>query len=154
MRCTAVLLCVNGAAAAWAHIGDSRLYHFRANLVVSQTLDHSLVQANVNAGNLEAAQIRFHEDRGRILRSLGTAGEIKPAVLPTPARIEAGDAFLLASDGFWEFVLESEMESCLADSSSAQDWLNRMLDILSQRAANTDDHDNYSAIAIRLESAA
>lgn len=153
MHSTAVVLRVKGSEALWAHIGDSRLYHFRAAKVAAQTLDHSLVQANVNAGNLEAVEIRFHPDRSRLLRSLGTAGEVKATVLSTPVNLEASDALLLCSDGFWELVLESEMEASLAETPTAEAWLGRMHEILKLRAQNVDETDNYSAIAIRVESA-
>jgi PPM family protein phosphatase len=154
MHTTALLLCSIGEEAAWAHIGDSRLYHFRGGALQTQTLDHSLVQANVNAGNLLASQIRFHEDRNRLLRSLGSVGEIKASVLTPPLRLEPGDAFLLASDGFWELVLESEMQLSLAQSASAADWLTQMHGIHQLRADNVEDRDNYSAIAIQVELAA
>lgn len=151
MHSTAVVLCSDGAEATWGHIGDSRLYHFRQSKVHSQTLDHSLVQANINAGNLPASALRFHEDRGRLLRSLGSGGEIRPTIQGVPVPLKEGDAFLLASDGFWEMLLESEMESKLSGSTSAQEWLDRMHDVLQLRAANVEDSDNYSAIAIRVK---
>lgn len=151
MHTTAVLLCSIGRQIAWAHIGDSRLYHFRHGQLQTQTLDHSLVQANVNAGNLLPSAIRFHEDRNRLLRSLGSPSEIKATALNPPLTLDSGDAFLLASDGFWELVLESEMEASLSESSSALDWLTQMHRIHQLRADNVEDQDNYSAIAIQLE---
>jgi PPM family protein phosphatase len=151
MYSTAVVFCANGRQAIWGHIGDSRLYHFRHAQVQSQTLDHSLVQANINAGNLPPSALRFHEDRSRLLRSLGSGGEIKVTIPSAHLELEAGDAFLLASDGFWELVLESEMESTLSSSATAQEWLDQMHSVLQLRAANVEDCDNYSAIAIRVE---
>ena len=38
-----------------------------------------------------------------------------------------GDAFLLCSDGFWEYVLENEMEIDLSKSNSAEEWVKFML---------------------------
>lgn len=151
MHTTALLLCAIGQQVAWAHIGDSRLYHFRRGQLQTQTLDHSLVQANVNAGNLLPGAIRFHEDRNRLLRSLGSVGDTKTTVLDPPLTLEAGDSFLLASDGFWELVLESEMAISLGQSDSALDWLTQMHKIHQLRAENVEDIDNYSAIAIRVE---
>jgi serine/threonine protein phosphatase PrpC len=60
--------------------------------------------------------------------------------------LEAGDAFLLASDGFWEWVEESEMELDLAGARCPGNWLDRMEDRL--RARVPADNDNYSAIAV------
>ena len=58
-------------------------------------------------------------------------------------------AILLCSDGFWELILEKEMRSTLKKSSSAQEWLERMSEIVEDQGKDK-DMDNYSAIAIWL----
>ena len=65
--------------------------------------------------------------------------------------MDPGDAFLLASDGFWEWVTEAEMETGHTLSGSAQAWLSHMETRLKEKA--TAGHDNYSAIAVRVERA-
>ncbi len=59
---------------------------------------------------------------------------------------QAGDAFLLCSDGFWEPVLEADMEACLAANPDPGEWLGEMGALLRRRMAP--DHDNYSALGI------
>jgi serine/threonine protein phosphatase PrpC len=145
MRSTAVLLVSDLSRALWAHVGDSRLYYLNGGRIRFQTLDHSVPQAMVSAGEIGASEIRFHEDRNRLLRSLGNRN-LRPAVHSEMEAMEPGDAFLLASDGFWEYVYETEMEVDFAKSSNPGDWLRRMEERLIQRA--TGEHDNYSAIAI------
>jgi len=146
MRTTAVVLLSDGKQARWAHIGDSRLYHLRGGRICFQTEDHSVPQAMSNAGEITPDQIRFHEDRNRLLRTLGSRESFRPAVNPAPVVLEAGDAFLLASDGFWEYVHETEMEVEFAKSADPAEWLARMERRLRQRA--TSGHDNYTAIAV------
>src|SRR5207247_2143972 len=73
-------------------------------------------------GQISVDDIRHHVDRSRLLRSLGEGGELKPAVT-APALIADGDAFLLCTDGFWEYVLEPEMESDLAAAATPSEWL-------------------------------
>jgi serine/threonine protein phosphatase PrpC len=141
MRSTAVALVASATEAVWAHIGDTRLYFFRGGRVAEQTRDHSVPQALADGGEITAEQIRFHEDRGRLLRSLG-AGSFRPAVGGV-GRIAAGDAFLLCTDGFWEFVREESMERELAAARSAQEWVERM-----RVAVSGEDRDNCSAIGI------
>ena len=97
-------------------------------------------------GRFGPEEIRFHEDRGRLLRSLGVGPETRASFGAMPDPPQPGDVFLLASDGFWEWVSEDEMEQDLAAASGPQAWLERMESRIRER--NTGDHDNYSAIAV------
>ncbi len=144
MRTTLVLLLATGSQAAWAHAGDSRLYHFRGSRVAAQTRDHSFAQALVDSGKIEPAAIRFHDDRSRLLRTVGAA-DAKPEISNWVA-LEEGDAFLLASDGFWELVTEREMEIEYAKSETPRQWLERMRGRV--QMAPVTDRDNFSAIAV------
>ena len=56
----------------------------------------------------------------------------------------AGDAFILCTDGFWEYVYEEEMEEALATSHSPEEALAKMEQRLLSRV--TKYNDNYSAI--------
>jgi len=148
MRTTAVLLLCHENQAATAHIGDSRCYYFSGGRVSFQTTDHSVSQLAVECGEITAAQIRFHEDRNRLLRALGN--ELLPgkrgAAVTFLRPLRADDAFLLCSDGFWEYVNESEMEIDLDKSKSPQEWLSLMLARIGTRVSGT--NDNLSAIGV------
>lgn len=151
MRTTLVALVCSEKRANWAHIGDSRLYHFRRGKIAAQTKDHSVCQALVNAGELTMEQIRFHEDRNRLYRVLGTDGSVKPAVLNKEVQLQRGDAFLLCTDGFWEYVMEEEMENTLTAAHSPDHWLNSMLVLLEKRVQG--HHDNFTALAVFVKEA-
>lgn len=144
MKTTLVFLAVEEDCARWMHVGDSRLYHFREGRLQCQTMDHSVSQLAVLMGDIEPREIRFHEDRSRILRALGAANT--RVDISTAVPLEKGDAFLLCTDGFWEFVFEEEMEQTLAGADSPEDWLEAMLDLLRSRIP--EDTDNYSAAAV------
>ena len=58
--------------ARWVHVGDSRIYHFHNGILSGRTLDHSVSQMAVAMGMIDESQIRFHEDRSRLLRALGS----------------------------------------------------------------------------------
>lgn len=148
MKSTAVVLTVTGERIAWAHVGDSRLYHFYKNKLVFQTRDHSASQIAVMLGDITPDQVRFHEDRSRVLRALGQEGSLKVDTQEEPL-MPGSHAFLLCTDGFWEYVLESEMETDLQQSSGPEDWLERMRSRLKQRIPN--DNDNNTAAAVWLE---
>ena len=70
MKTTAVVLTVEDNKAVWAHVGDSRLYHFYNGKLVFQTKDHSVAQMGVLLGDITPDEIRFHPDRSRVLRAL------------------------------------------------------------------------------------
>jgi serine/threonine protein phosphatase PrpC len=95
-----VLTCVQDRA-CWAHVGDLRLYHFRAGTLLSRTLDHSVPQALVAAGTIPATALRGHEDRNRLLRCLGSEGPVRPT-LTEPVTLQPGDALLLCNNGLRE----------------------------------------------------
>jgi PPM family protein phosphatase len=148
MRTTAVVLTSDFCSACWGHIGDSRLYLFRNGCVALQTHDHSVPQSLADMGKIAAEEIRFHPDRNRMLRALGDGAEPRPSIECSAKPLSAGDAFLICSDGFWEYVTEIEMAADYACSRKPREWLERMEKRLWKRAPQ--DHDNYSAIGIFL----
>ena len=149
MKTTVVVLAADEICAAWAHAGDTRLYHFIDGRLHFQTRDHSASQIAVMLGDITPDQIRFHEDRSRVLRALGQDGDLK--VESALAALESGKlhAFLLCTDGFWEYVLENEMEKDLAAAASPEDWLNAMRARLTARVG--EGNDNNSAAVLWLE---
>jgi len=148
MRTTMVVLIASTEAAMWSHAGDSRLYWFRNGKVREQTRDDSVPQRLVDAGEISADQIRFHEDRSRLLNSVGAREEVIRSNREMPGPPEPGDAFLLASDGFWEAVTEPEMENDFKVTASSEEWIRTMGQRVKERASS--DPDNYSAIAVRV----
>ncbi len=149
MRSTVVVLLLDDAKALWAHVGDSRLYHFSKGRVVGQTRDHSVPQAMVDAGDIGYDEIRHHEDRNRLTRSLGNDGKVRTTILEQPVAIVEGDAFLMCTDGFWEFVTETDMEATVAKSHTPENWIAEMESILLRKAPAS--HDNYTATVIFVE---
>lgn len=149
MRTTVVILISDGARARWAHLGDSRLYWFRSGRIRAQTEDHSVPQALVKAGELAPEAVRFHEDRNRLLRTLGEEKPPRPTIVQMPLALAAGDAFLLCSDGFWESVTEGEMEIALAKAADPTHWLSMMERRLIAREQS--GQDNYTAIGIWVQ---
>ena len=144
MKSTVVALEIDGGRAAWAHVGDSRLYHFTDGKLVFQTKDHSASQIAVYMGEITVDQIRFHEDRNRVLRALGQ--DEVPVVEAKEVELPPGKhAFLLCSDGFWEYVLENEMAADLTAAADPLDWLARMRSRLIARVPA--DNDNNTAAA-------
>ncbi len=148
MKSTVVVLTISGSVASWAHVGDTRLYHFFNGSLDFQTRDHSASQVAVLLGNITRDQIRFHEDRSRILRALGQDSDTVNAEEGGLTMGTGHHAFLLCTDGFWEYVLEREMEEDLRQSRSPEEWLTRMRTRLGGKIPA--DNDNNSAAGVWL----
>ena len=147
----ALLVDEQAACAVWAHLGDTRIYLFRAGRLLTVTKDHSLTQQLIDAGYASAAQLRTHPQRNILLAAVGAEGEIPVAASEHVVALMPGDALLACSDGLWEWVLESEMEQALLGASDSEDWLAAMCaraDAAVETAGRS--RDNYSAYAIRV----
>jgi serine/threonine protein phosphatase PrpC len=132
------------------HIGDSRLYHFSHGRLKGRTLDHSVPQMLVATGEIREKDIRHHEDRNRLIRVMGIEWASPRYELGTAVKVSAGDAFLLCSDGFWEWIEEKEMQKLLKKSSTPVAWLEAMQEVTECHSAGT-NRDNYSAIAVFIK---
>ena len=98
MGTTATTLLLLPAGALVAHVGDSRAYRLRGNRIEQLTFDHSLVWEMQASGQMPEGQVPAFIPKNIITRSLGP----NPAVqvdLEGPYPVEAGDTFLLCSDG-------------------------------------------------------
>lgn len=147
MKTTAVALVIDGERWRYAFIGDSRLYHFRKCKPVFRTLDHSVPQMLVLAGDIKEKQIRCHPDRNRLLRVMGVEWDSPRYECGGWQELRSGDAFLLCSDGFWEPIVEKEMSKLLKHSLNAEEWLGAMAETVLRNGEST-DMDNNSAIAV------
>ena len=134
----------------WAHIGDTRVYLFDDGSIEDQTLDHSVPQALVYADEITFDEIRHHPDRNRLLRAIGKEWSKDEFTLSDIHDIKSGEAILICSDGFWEYVLESEMEETLRSSPTVEEWLKQMERIIVNRGHDY-DMDNYSAVAVMIK---
>jgi serine/threonine protein phosphatase PrpC len=147
----ALLVDQQSARAAWAHLGDSRIYLFRGGRLHAVTHDHSLAQQLVDAGYARPDQLRTHPQRNILLAAIGAEGDAKVAASEGEIALQAGDALLVCSDGLWEWVHEHDMEQTLAAAALSEDWLAAMCaaaDAAVRAAGKL--RDNYSAYAIRV----
>ncbi len=102
-RTTCVVCVVQDGLAWWAHVGDSRLYHFSQGQLSQRTIDHSAVQQLVDSGLLAEDQMSTHPDRNKLLNGLG--GYILPNIeLSQAVQLAQGDVLLLCSDGLSDLV--------------------------------------------------
>ncbi|MCR5586391.1 MAG: protein phosphatase 2C domain-containing protein [Lachnospiraceae bacterium] len=147
MMTTLVLLRINRDSLAWGHVGDSRLYCFKDKKIVKRTLDHSVPQVLVKTGEIDESEIRHHPDRNRLLRTIGSEWSSSQFQLEEPESYRKNCQFLLCSDGFWEYIEDSDMEKTLNSSFTVSGWLKKMEKIILENGKDS-DMDNYTAVAV------
>ena len=133
----------------YAHVGDSRIYIFRDGDILRRTFDHSVPQLLVSSGKMGEDKIRSSINRNQLLHSLG---DEKDNEVEYGADLELlpGDAILMCSDGFWQYVYEGDILATLKWALTAKHWVLKMEDILHDATMNKTGNDNYTALAAIL----
>ncbi len=150
MKTTAVFLCICGNQAIWAHIGDSRLYHYYNGQFVEVTQDHSITQIAVIQGEITRDEMPFHPDRSRLIRCMGSE-DFEPSI-HAPVTLSPGvHAFLLCSDGVWETLREGEILTDLHKSADPRQWLEFLRIRGEKRRVDIKEIDNNTAVALFVQ---
>jgi serine/threonine protein phosphatase PrpC len=144
-RTTCVVCVVQKGMACWAHVGDSRLYHFNRHGLVSRTRDHSAVQQLVDDGLIAEEDMRIHPDRNKLYNSVGGFG-LPDIELGTVTRLQSGDTLLMCTDGVWPELSAQEMFSTLR-AYPLEKAVKNMMDHAEFRGGK--DCDNLSVVAMR-----
>jgi PPM family protein phosphatase len=139
MGSTAVLLLLSQQGAWVAHVGDSRAYLFRGEMLERLTIDHTRVQRMVEAGILSQEEAQHHPDSHILERGIGVHSDVAVDV-SNMMTIQSGDAFLLCSDGLSGHVTDAEIRSVLNSTASVQE----IPEILVEKALTAGGRDNIT----------
>ena len=121
------------------HVGDSRAYLLRAGTLTQVSQDHSLVAELVRGGQLTPEGARVHPYRNIITRAVGTDTDVTVDV--TILDKQAGDKYLLCSDGLSEYVEDDDMRRILLSQS-----LEEAADTLLRLALEGGGRDNITLV--------
>lgn len=114
---TACVLLLQPGRVDWAYSGDSRIYHFRGDQLVSRTSDHSYVNELVRQGRITPEEALNHPQKNFLLGCLGS--ERPPQIdFGGTAPLQDRDTFLLCSDGLWAYFSDAELGGVLATHAS------------------------------------
>jgi serine/threonine protein phosphatase PrpC len=134
-------MCVRGDHALVAWAGDSRLYRSRKGRFECLTQDHALVEELVTVGLLTREEAEKHPQANRITRAIG-AGE--PLFVDFEIyKVEAGDRFLLCSDGLYKEVTDREIGALLADAPDRE-----RASIAVKKALDNGGRDNVTVVTV------
>ena len=149
MGTTMTVALVEGMTVAIGHVGDSRAYLVRGELMEQLTEDHSLVNELLKTGKLSEEEAQVHPQRSVITRAVGTDPDVDVDGFTIEA--EEGDVFLICSDGLSDMV---EDEEILELVHSNRDDLDKAVKALVAAANKGGGEDNITAVAFRISSEA
>jgi protein phosphatase len=145
MGTTIVTAVFCGNRVSIGHIGDSRCYRLRADKFEQLTHDHSLLQEQIDSGQLTPEQARYSLNKNLVTRALGIEA-IVPADI-AEYRIEANDIYLLCSDGLTDMV-DPEVIHGIVDEkrSTLPEAAAELIELANQNGGR----DNISVILTRV----
>lgn len=129
---TVVVLLVHGAHGVYMWAGDSRLYRLRNGKLTQLTTDHSQVESMIQQGIISRAEAGGHPAGNMVTRAVGASENLFVDVDMT--RLEAGDRYLLCSDGLDKHVADREIEKILGQGSP-EDVAQKLIDVTLSRGA-------------------
>jgi PPM family protein phosphatase len=125
MGTTVVGVWIGDGLASIAHVGDSRAYLYNHTGFEALTSDHSLVEAQVQAGLIDREQSLKSEHQNILLRALGREPDVEVELSETT--IAPSDRVLLCTDGLTRMVNDAGLAAALerfpGDPQGACDYL-------------------------------
>ena len=138
----ALVATADGDRLVLANVGDSRAYRLHGDELVQLTTDHSVAEELVARGELSEEEAAVHPHRHILTRALGVASEVAVdvwEVLP-----EAGDRFLLCSDGLTNEVAADQIAEVLSSSPDPQEAAESLVAMANRAGGN----DNITVVVL------
>ncbi len=148
MGTTVVGLLLASGTAAVAHVGDSRAYRMRDGRLDQLTQDHTWVNEQVVAGFLSKEQARSHPLKNVVTRALG--GESDVLVDVREIEVQAGDLYLLCSDGLTGMLSDADIRDRLGSGRSLHEICRGLINDANARGGI----DNVTVVLLAVEDVA
>lgn len=125
MGTTLVAATVKDGVLYVANVGDSRLYLLKNGALSQITRDHSYVEEMVRLGRMERGSRAYLEKKNLITRAVGTDRSVEADYFRV--KLEAGDMFLMCSDGLTNMLTDREIESGIRQTNTLQDNVKNLI---------------------------
>ena len=146
MGTTVVALLIIGQRGFIAYVGDSRIYLSRNGVIYPLTEDHSLMNELIRSGKVRADEFAvspYANFKNAMTRAVGVYEHVEVDILDF--EILPGDAFLLCSDGLYDYLDDAEITSNLA-LTNIEDIPGRFIDLANSRGGK----DNVTALVVQV----
>jgi serine/threonine protein phosphatase PrpC len=137
-----VLILLNSKALI-VHVGDSRIYRLRQNVLEQLTEDHTFAQAFLQKGYMTSAEATRHPTRHVMTQAVGRGIE---SIFHKTENVEKGDLFLLCSDGLYDMLPDIEIKDILLENPRATDKCDRLV----ASALDMGGKDNVTVMVIQV----
>jgi protein phosphatase len=128
-----------------AHMGDSRLYRLRNDVLKQVTRDHSWLQEQIDGGMITPEEAHLSNNKNLLTRALGIYLDEEPEIHSYDVVEE--DIFLLCSDGLFAMIEHEELQTTLQTLKAN---LELAAQLLIQATNDAGGHDNVSVILVRI----
>lgn len=129
---------------ALGHIGDSRCYRLRGDVLTQLTRDHTMVQALVDQGRLTPELAERHPSRSVLVRALLAGVPAEPDISLETAEVD--DVYLLCSDGLTDVVKADRIQQVLLGVTSKETTLEDAVQALIDLANEGGGPDNITCV--------
>ena len=143
MGTTVVLAIVYRNRVYIGHVGDSRIYRIRKNIIRQLTKDHSYVQALLDEGSITRKEAENHPQKNILLKVVGCEKDLEPDVLVKGFLKD--DILLMCTDGLTNMVPIKEIYDTIING---RDDLKNTCRKLISMANENGGYDNVSVILI------
>lgn len=116
MGTTLVAALVDDETAAVVNVGDSRAYRVSDAAIEQVSVDHSVVQELVDAGEIDESEAAVHPQRNVISQALGVSDDVEPDTFSVD--LASDESLLLCSDGLTEEVRDPALREIVAGADS------------------------------------
>ena len=89
------------------HVGDSRIYRIRKDVIRKLTKDHSYVQKLIEDKKITREEAKYHPKKNMLTKALGCTPYVEPDI--RARNFEKGDIFIMCSDGLTNMVDEKQI---------------------------------------------
>ncbi|KXS33668.1 MAG: hypothetical protein AWT59_0226 [Candidatus Gallionella acididurans] len=128
------------------HVGDSRMYRLRGEVLETVTRDHSLLQEQIDGGIISVEDARLSKNKNLVTRAVGIDAQVVPEI--HVLEVLVGDVYLLCSDGLNDMVEDEDIQSTLY---ALQNNLPLAASQLIQMANDNGGRDNISVILVKVK---
>ena len=143
MGTTVVVVAIRTDKAIVAHVGDSRAYLIRDNIITQITRDHTVVEEYVRIGLLTNKDALYHPSRHMLARAVGTEGVAVADI--ESVRLQTGDTLLLCTDGLTNMLPDKEILQTVCElRPDAENITGRLIEL----ANNSGGIDNITVITL------